>query len=148
MELLGIEPSRPAHDALGDAYHTAIICSRLDLPRGIAEYKQALQSHADGFHGDPPAGCISRFGLPWRRRPCEAAIEAYDKPREPLSEMRQEHAQRHRWISQQGHRYMTMAECPEHGRYLIRIRVSDEPGGTQRASRLVDEGEQRGRAEA
>jgi hypothetical protein len=34
---------------------------------------------------------------------------------------------------------MTMAECAEHGRYLIRIRVSDEPGGTQRASRLVYE---------
>ena len=46
-----------------------------------------------------------------------------------------------RWISQQGHRYMTMAECAEHGRYLIRIRVSDEPGGTQRASRLVYEGD-------
>ena len=45
-----------------------------------------------------------------------------------------------RWISQQGHRYMAMAECPEHGRYLVRIRISDEPGGTQRASRLVYEG--------
>ena len=31
MEILGIEPSRPAHDALGDAYHTALICSRLDM---------------------------------------------------------------------------------------------------------------------
>ena len=87
MELLGIEPSRPAHDALGDAYHTAIICSRLDLPRGIAEYKQALQSHADGFHGDPPAGCISRSVF-------HGYARSHDKPREPLSEMRQEHAQR------------------------------------------------------
>ena len=25
MEIFGIEPSRPAHDALGDAYHTALI---------------------------------------------------------------------------------------------------------------------------
>ena len=139
MELLGIEPSRPAHDALGDAYHTAIICSRLDLPRGIAEYKQALQSHADGFHGDPPAGCISRsvfHGYATR----EAAIEAMTS-RENHCPKCGKSMHNGRWISQQGHRYMTMAECAEHGRYLIRIRVSDEPGGTQRASRLVYEGD-------
>ena len=45
MEMFSIEPSRPAHDALGDAYHTALICARLDLPKGIAEYEQALNSH-------------------------------------------------------------------------------------------------------
>ena len=138
MELLGIEPSRPAHDALGDAYHTAIICSRLDLPRGIAEYKQALQSHADGFHGDPPAGCISRsvfHGYATR----EAAIEAMTS-RENHCPKCGKSMRNGRWISQQGHRYMAMAECPEHGRYLVRIRISDEPGGTQRASRLVYEG--------
>ena len=56
MEMLGIEPSRPAHDALGDAYHTALICSRLDLPRGLAEYAQARRSPTAGLHGAPPGG--------------------------------------------------------------------------------------------
>ena len=129
----------PGARRAGDAYHTAIICSRLDLPRGIAEYKQALQSHADGFHGDPPAGCISRsvfHGYATR----EAAIEAMTS-RENHCPKCGKSMRNGRWISQQGHRYMTMAECAEHGRYLIRIRVSDEPGGTQRASRLVYEGD-------
>ena len=31
MEIFGIEASRPAHDALGDAYHTALIGAMLDL---------------------------------------------------------------------------------------------------------------------
>ena len=31
MQMAGVEASRPAHDALGDAYHTAILCTRLDL---------------------------------------------------------------------------------------------------------------------
>ena len=30
MEMFGIEATRPAHDALGDAYHTALICAKLD----------------------------------------------------------------------------------------------------------------------
>ena len=33
LEEMGIAATRPAHDALGDAYHTACICARLDLPR-------------------------------------------------------------------------------------------------------------------
>ena len=31
MEMFGIEAPRPAHDAQGRAYHTALICARLDL---------------------------------------------------------------------------------------------------------------------
>ena len=60
METLGIEATRPAHDALGDAYHTALICARLDLKRGMAEYEQALRSHENGFHGAELPGCIAR----------------------------------------------------------------------------------------
>ena len=51
MEAFGIEASRPAHDALGDAYHTALICARLDLKKGAQEYDSALRSHENGFHG-------------------------------------------------------------------------------------------------
>ena len=54
MEIFGIEATRPAHDALGDAYHTALICAKLDLNRGIMEYGQAVKSHENGFHGAEP----------------------------------------------------------------------------------------------
>ncbi len=60
MEVFGIEATRPAHDALGDAYHTALICARLDLKRGAVEYDQALKSHENGFHGAELPGCIAR----------------------------------------------------------------------------------------
>ena len=60
MEIFGIEATRPAHDALGDAYHTALICARLDLHKGAAEYDQALKSHENGFHGAELPGCIGR----------------------------------------------------------------------------------------
>lgn len=119
-------------------YHTALICSRLDLPRGIAEYGQALQSHADGFHGDPPEGCISR-----------SVFHGYEDKDKAMRAMtsRENHCPQcgklmhnGHWVSQRGHRYMAMAKCPEHGRYLIRIRLSEEPDGKMRVSRLVYEG--------
>ena len=60
MEMFGIEATRPAHDALGDAYHTALICAKLDLEKGTQEYGEALKSHVNGFHGAELPGCIDR----------------------------------------------------------------------------------------
>ena len=138
MEIIGIEPSRPAHDALGDAYHTALICSRLDLKKGIAEYEQALRSHSDGFHGNPPEGCIGRTVF----RGYEDKAKAITAMTELKSHCPQCGAPMPNgaWIAQEGRRYMTMAECPEHGRYLIRIRLQKETDGTMRVSRLIYEG--------
>ena len=44
-----------------------------------------------------------------------------------------------RWFSQPGHRYMDLATCPEHGKFLIRVRLSDQPDGLTRVSRLTYE---------
>lgn len=138
MELIGIPPSRPAHDALGDAYHTALICSRLDMKRGIAEYEQAVRSHKDGFHGAPPEGCIGR-----------SVFHGYEDKAKAITAMTELKSHCPQcgapmpngvWIAQEGRRYMTMAECPEHGRYLIRIRLQKDRDETLRVSRLIYEG--------
>ena len=44
-----------------------------------------------------------------------------------------------RWFAQPGRRYMDLATCPEHGRFLVRVRLSDQPDGTVRVSRLTYE---------
>lgn len=41
MEHFGIEQTRVAHDALGDAYNTALVCSKLDMELGLAQYAEA-----------------------------------------------------------------------------------------------------------
>ena len=137
MEIFEIEATRPAHDALGDAYHTALICSRLDLARGIAEYAQALKNHDNGFHGAELPGCIDRHVF-YDYANKAAALAAMS-----TTENKCPHCggqmQSTRWFSQPGHRYMDLAACPEHGKFLIRIRLSDQPDGTVRVSRLTYE---------
>ena len=138
LEIFEIEPSRPAHDALGDAYHTALICARLDLSRGITEYDQALKSHENGFHGAELPGCIARkvfHDYPNKH----AALEAQTGP-ENQCPVCGGQMQGTRWFSQPGHRYMDLAECAEHGKFLIRIRMSEQDDGTVRVSRLTYEG--------
>ena len=44
-----------------------------------------------------------------------------------------------RWFSQPGHRYMDLATCPEHGKFLIRVRLSVQEDGLIRVSRLTYE---------
>jgi len=137
MEIFGIEATRPAHDALGDAYHTALICAKLDLKKGTQEYAEALKSHVNGFHGAELPGCISR-----------KVFYDYADKRAALAAMTGEENQcpicsrqmlGSRWFAQPGKRYMDLATCPEHGKFLIRVRLSDQPDGTVRVSRLTYE---------
>ncbi len=137
MEIFEIEPSRPAHDALGDAYHTALICAMLNLEKGMAEYDEALKSHVNGFHGAELPGCISRkvfYDYPDKRAALSAMAGEENKcptcGRQMLGS---------RWFAQPGHRYMDLAACPEHGKFLIRVRLSIQPDETFRVSRLTYE---------
>ncbi len=41
MEHFAIEQTRVAHDALGDAYNTALVCSKLDFAEGLEQYDNA-----------------------------------------------------------------------------------------------------------
>ena len=137
MEIFEIEATRPAHDALGDAYHTALICARLDLRKGQAEYDAALKSHENGFHGAELPGCIGR-----------KVFHDYADKRVALSAMSGEEnlcpicggrMLGSRWFAQPGHRYMDLATCPEHGKFLIRVRLSIQEDGLTRVSRLTYE---------
>ncbi len=137
MEIFGIEATRPAHDALGDAYHTALICARLDLARGAQEYGKALKEHENGFHGAQLPGCISRkvfYDYADKHAALSAMAGAENKcpvcNRQMLGS---------RWFAQPSHRYMDLATCPEHGKFLIRVRLSEQADGTVRASRLTYE---------
>ena len=137
MEMLGIEATRPAHDALGDAYHTALICARLDLKKGMAEYDEALKSHENGFHGAELPGCIARKVF-YDYADKRAALSAMSGE-ENLCPVCGARMLGSRWFAQPGHRYMDLAACPEHGKFLIRVRLSLQENGLTRVSRLTYE---------
>ena len=137
MEIFGIEATRPAHDALGDAYHTALICARLDLEKGTAEYGKALKEHVDGFHGAELPGCISRKVF-YDYADKRSALSAMSG-KENLCPTCGRQMLGSRWFAQPGHRYMDLATCPSHGKFLIRVRLSAQPEGTVRVSRLTYE---------
>ena len=137
MEMFSIEATRPAHDALGDAYHTALICAMLDLKKGQAEYDSALKSHENGFHGAELPGCIARrVYYDYADKRTALSAMAGEENICPICESRMLGS---RWFAQPGHRYMDLATCPEHGKFLIRVRLSSQADGLVRVSRLTYE---------
>ena len=137
MEMFEIEATRPAHDALGDAYHTALICAKLDLEKGTQEYGDALKSHVNGFHGAELPGCLDRkvfYDFADKRAALSAMSGKENKCPTCGKQMLGS-----RWFAQPGRRYMDLATCPEHGKFLIRVRLSEQPDGTIRVSRLTYE---------
>ncbi len=138
MEHFGIEQTRVAHDALGDAYNTALVCSRLDMARGLAGYGDLVHHLSRRTHGgggqDGPEPIEHTVSPVYDTR--EQLWEAVDQS-QAVCPVCGKALERSRWVSQGDHRYMSLATCDEHGSYLCRVRLRHEEIGGWFANRLL-----------
>ena len=146
MEHFEIEQTRVAHDALGDAYNTALVCSKLDMENGLADYENAqhrlstrTKTKAEGEDDAPDAlEHVSFTGF--ASRSAAFADEKLTGVSCPVCEAPLQLA---RWVNQGDKRYMTLGECPEHGKYLIRVKLrysEEEEWCANRILYTADEG--------
>ena len=126
MEHFEIQQTRVAHDALGDAYNTALVASHLDMAEGLRMYPDAAKILAsrmpnyrppadsegpdtlehscfDGFESKAAAFADSRINA----LPCPSCAGE---------------TKAQKWINQGDQRYMNIYSCPEHGQYLVRVK--------------------------
>lgn len=140
MEHFGIEQTRVAHDALGDAYNTALVCSKLDMDAGLADYDNA-QRILSNRTGNPPS---ESDGQP---EPLEHLVfsgytskaEAFADPaltKLPCPECSSETEGQH-WINQGDQRYMNVYNCPACGSYLVRLKFKKHEDNLWTANRLI-----------
>lgn len=136
MQMMDIAPSRAAHDALGDAYHTALVCQRLRLAEGIAAYDAAVQAHENSFHGAELPGCVQRavFHGYADKTAALGAMSAKEN-RCPVCGQQMSAG---RWYTQQGRRYLSKMHCETDGDFYVRVRLIQEDNAL-RAIRLVYE---------
>ena len=126
MEHFEIEQTRVAHDALGDAYNTALVASRLDMQEGLRLYDDALRILASRMpnyrppeESDVPDTLLhecydnfeSRSAVFADPRIAELACPACGAVLSGL-----------KWVNQGDHRYMNLYTCPEHGNFLVRVK--------------------------
>ena len=124
MEHFEIEQTRIAHDALGDAYNTALVCTHMDMAQGLEDYATAAQKLSSrapkatyNADGPIPVEHVSSDFYPTK---AEAfADKAFIRPVCPHCQSEMEYA---KWVNQGDQRYMAMATCPEHGKMLVRLK--------------------------
>ena len=137
MEIFQIEATRPAHDALGDAYHTALVCAKLNLKAGMDGYRDALREHEDGLNGALLPGCLERkvyHGIADKR----AALKKMETEESLCPTCGKQMQMKSKWYTQPGHRLSAMCACSEHGEYVLRLKLTvEEEEQTLRVTRMV-----------
>ncbi len=144
MEHFGIEQTRVAHDALGDAYNTALICSHLNMPEGIRQLPDAdrilsrqetvsPEMNEDEQDGVLSHECFSNYSS-------KAEVFSDEKISCLSCPVCGKSLSGRKWINQGDQRYMNLYTCSEDGSFLVRIRFRRETEtNTWFANRIVYE---------
>ncbi|MGN1422297.1 MAG: exonuclease domain-containing protein [Oscillospiraceae bacterium] len=110
VERLGIPMDAQAHDAMNDAWFTYEVCTKLDMERGLAAYGELSAGVRVALRKDViknVAECRKMLeDARVRDTVCPSCANIL-KPRE--------------WIYYGGGKKTTIAACPEHGDFLIRL---------------------------
>lgn len=144
MEHFGIEQTRVAHDALGDAYNTALVCSHLDMERGIDEYNSGVrhlnvapEASADTDMQPEPLEHTGYNGFATRAEAMEDERVSRVKCPDCGTELAFS-----TWVNQGDRRYMALTACPEHGKFLLRLKfrkIDENDWGVNRILYRCDE---------
>ncbi len=143
MEYFEIEQTRVAHDALGDAYNTALVCTHLDMGSGLEHYDDCariLSARAPGERRTPvtdgPEPLEHRVFPDYISKAEAFSDEALTGIVCPVCGGA---APGLRWVNQGDQRYMNLCSCPEHGNYLVRVKFRKTDDDTWCANRLIYE---------
>lgn len=131
MELFQIEPNLPAHDALNDAYFTALVAGKLDMERGIREYcKKQGQFLLETEFGNADIGDTGYMEI----SDLLASPEANDQ-RCPICGT--DAAVAEKPLHSKGQRYTRLLHCEKHGQMLMQLKLQRNFNETWRARKTV-----------
>ena len=131
MEYFELEQHLPAHDALNDAYFTALVAKKLDVPKGVKNYStvdgDCLEEYVIGDADAGGDGYVTISELledDIVKKPicpiCKASLNEEDK-----------------LLHSKGQRYTLHYKCKKHGDMLLVLRLHRNFNDTWRAKRTM-----------
>lgn len=120
MEMLGIEPdeSLSFHNALNDAYYTALVFARMPEPHRVLEYPQAPKQliHQDRLHrsrlrGETYGSVAEALAAPDAAEPACPACG------------RKTALEENSYVQQTADKFIGISHCPVHGPLLLKLRL-------------------------
>ena len=140
-----IEQTRTAHDALGDAYNTALVASHLDMKEGLRTYDDAPRILASRM---PKAIAAAELAAMIPEPVAHDVFEGFESKAAAFADERISvlpcpacggAMQTMKWINQGDGRYMNIYTCPDDGKFLVRVKFKKEESMSLTATRLVYE---------
>ena len=131
MDHFGLEQHLPAHDALNDAYFTALVAKELDVPEGVKTYSDARGEFLEDYViGDADAGGDGYVTINEM-----LDDDIVKKPVCPLckKEMREEDSLLH----SKGQKYTRHFVCKKHGDMFLSLKLHKNFNDTWRARRTI-----------
>jgi DNA polymerase III epsilon subunit-like protein len=126
MEHFEIEQTRVAHDALGDAYNTALVSTKLDMEEGLRLYPEAGRILASRMPNYKPP--VDRSG---DEPLVHESFEGFESKAAAFADKRLTQLEcpicggmtsDTRWINQGDQRYMNLYNCENDGAFLVRAK--------------------------
>lgn len=138
MEHLGIQPddTLPFHNAVNDAYYTALVFSKLPEPGKVMDYPLTPRKLQHLDRGKRESTAILRARSLKDALRSAAAL----KPPCPICGKRLEVAEG--YVRQRNEQYMALADCPQHGLVFIKLQFSKNDEGKRvmtRSAALAEE---------
>ena len=142
MEHFQIEQTRVAHDALGDAYNTALVCTHLNMKEGLKQYPDAAQILAARMPNAKPQPESQEGDALLHESYAGFATKAAAFADERISALSCPVCGKaltgSKWVNQGDQRYMSIYACEEDGPYLVRAKFRKHAeDNTWSANRLV-----------
>ncbi len=141
MEYFSLPQNLPAHDALNDAYFTALVAMKLDVPEGVRNYTKA---HGDCLDevviGDADAGADGYVTI---KEMLEDEVVA--SPTCPICGSRL--VKRGALLHSKGQRYTMHYECKRDGDMLLSLKLHRNFNDTWRAKKTVKRADESALAE-
>jgi DNA polymerase III epsilon subunit-like protein len=132
MEYFEIPQRLPAHDALNDAFFTALVAAKLDVKLGIANYKSEDGEHLESsVIGDADAGDDGYVTI--------AEMLEDEKVCSPLCPICQGELTRlEKPLHTKGQKYSYLFSCKNDGNLILTLKLHRNFNDTWRAKRTID----------
>lgn len=131
MDHFGLEQHLPAHDALNDAYFTALVARELDVPAGVKSYSSIHGEFlSDSVIGDADAGGDGYVTI---TEMMDDALVA--SPLCPICN--KEMLEEDKLLHSKGQKYTRHFVCKKHGHMLLTLKLHRNFNDTWRARRTI-----------
>ena len=134
LEILNINVEQNLHNALNDAYYTALVASKLDLKKGIENYKKlctprvseddyqllnygSFKSRAEALQNEK----IFKIKCPVCHKPTKTVLK---------------------YAKSNTEKYISLVICKEHGKFIVKLRIKKIENTGYKVNRIIVKGEE------